>query len=78
MVDTLRTSRAKSLFILGYHWLSLATIYLVGDNREFEVLSHILISYTNYRWLIVSEHQRCMAAYPWLPLVAPSNHLSSG
>ena len=26
-----------SLFVLGYHWLPLATIDLVGDNREFEV-----------------------------------------
>ena len=26
-----------SLFALGYHWLPLATIDLVGDNREFEV-----------------------------------------
>ena len=26
-----------SLFVLGYHWFSLATIDLVGDNREFEV-----------------------------------------
>ena len=26
-----------SLFVLGYHWLSLATIDLVSDNREFEV-----------------------------------------
>ena len=26
-----------SLFILSYHWLPLATIDLVGDNREFEV-----------------------------------------
>ena len=25
------------LFVLGYHWLTLATIDLVGDNREFEV-----------------------------------------
>ena len=25
------------LFVLGYHWLPLATIDLVGDNREFEV-----------------------------------------
>ena len=24
-----------SLFVLGYHWLPLATIDLVGDNREF-------------------------------------------
>ena len=26
-----------SLFVLGYHWLPLATIDLVGDNWEFEV-----------------------------------------
>ena len=26
-----------SLFVHGYHWLPLATIDLVGDNREFEV-----------------------------------------
>ena len=26
-----------SLFVLGSHWLPLATIDLVGDNREFEV-----------------------------------------
>ena len=26
------------MFVLGYHWLPLATIDLVGDNREFEVL----------------------------------------
>ena len=24
--------------IIGYHWLLLATTYLVGDDREFEVL----------------------------------------
>ena len=27
----------RSLFIIGYHWLPLATIDLVSDNREFEV-----------------------------------------
>ena len=26
-----------SLFILGYHWLPLATIDLVSDKREFKV-----------------------------------------
>ena len=30
------------MFVLGYNWLSLATIDLVGDNREFEVKSNIL------------------------------------
>ena len=29
--------KCASLFVLGYHWLPLATIELVGDNREFEV-----------------------------------------
>ena len=29
--------RGASLFVLGYHWLPLATIDLVGDNREFDV-----------------------------------------
>ena len=25
------------LYVLGYHWLPLATIDLVGDNREFDI-----------------------------------------
>ena len=25
------------LFVLNYHWLPIATIDLVGDNKEFEV-----------------------------------------
>ena len=32
-----------SLFVLGYHWLPLATINLVGDNREFEVCGIFLL-----------------------------------
>ena len=27
----------RGWLVLGYHWLPLATIDLVGDNREFEV-----------------------------------------
>ena len=30
--------KGASLFVHGYHWLPIATIDLVGDNREFEVL----------------------------------------
>ena len=30
--------KGASLFVHGYNWLAIATIYLVGDNREFEVL----------------------------------------
>ena len=37
VVDSLRTFEDASLFVLGYHWLPLATIDLVGDNMEFEV-----------------------------------------
>ena len=29
--------RGPLLYILGYHWLPLATIDLVGDNKEFEI-----------------------------------------
>ena len=27
---------SSSFFVLGYHWLPLETIYLVGDNREIQ------------------------------------------
>ena len=41
-------------YTAGVHGeLPLATIDLVGDNREFESLRHILRSYTDYEWLIV-------------------------
>ena len=62
------------MFVLGYHWLPLATIDLVGDNREFEVKSNILRSYTHCWWLIFLELQMHINVCPWLPLVAPSNH----
>ena len=29
--------KGTSLSLLGYYWLPLATIILVGDNREFKV-----------------------------------------
>ena len=32
-----RYAEGVSLFVHSYHWLPLATIDLVGDNREFEV-----------------------------------------
>ena len=67
-----------TLFVLGYHWLPLATTGLVGDNREFEVYRHILSCYTHYSWLIVLDIQSFITICPWLPLVAPSNHWFSG
>ena len=37
VVDSLRHLKGESLYVLGYHWLPLATIDLVGDIRKFEV-----------------------------------------
>ena len=56
--------------MLGCHWLPLATINLMGDNREFEVFRHILSCYTHYSWLIVLDLQSFITVCPWLPLVA--------
>ena len=64
----------RGAFVLGYHWLPLATIDLVGDNREFEAFRHILSCYTHYSWLIVLDLQSFITVCLWLPLVAPSNH----
>ena len=36
--DSLRNFKCASMLVLGYHCLPLATIDLVGDNREIEVL----------------------------------------
>ena len=33
------------MFVLGYHWLPLATIGLVGDNREFELVTYCEVLY---------------------------------
>ena len=32
-----QNTEGASLFVLCYHWLPLATIDLVGDNKELEV-----------------------------------------
>ena len=59
-------------------WLSLvtlATIFQVGDNREFGSLRHILRCYIHFAWMEVSEHQMCIIVPLWLPLVACSNHI---
>ena len=55
VVNMSQNFKCSSLFVLGYHWLLLATIDLVGDNREFEDFRHIFTGYTHYRWLIFSE-----------------------
>ena len=45
-----QNTEGVSLFVLGYHWLLLATIDLVGDNRELGGLRHIMRSYSHYGW----------------------------
>ena len=40
----------------GVQNVALATIDLIGDNRELGSFRDILRSYTHYVWLIVSEH----------------------
>ena len=63
----------RGAFVLDCHWLPLATIDLVGDNREFEDFRHILSCYTHYSWLIVLDLQRFITVCPWLLSVAHSN-----
>ena len=48
-----QNTEGASLFVLGYHWLPLATIDLVGDNRELGSLWHIMRPYSHYGWLVV-------------------------
>ena len=36
-LSVVRSIKCPPLFVLSYHWLPLATIDIVGDNREFEV-----------------------------------------
>ena len=37
VVDIPQNCKGASLSVFGYHWLPLATIELVGDNREYDV-----------------------------------------
>ena len=60
------------MFVLGYSWLPLATIGLVGDNKEFGSLSTLLWCYTHHRWPIVLGLRRFVIVCPLLPMVAPS------
>ena len=67
---------------LKHHCLSLVTIgcpqqplNLVGDNREFDGLRHILNCYTYYGWLIVSEHQRSITCLSLVTIGCPQQPL---
>ena len=71
VVNMSQNFKCSSLFVLCYHWLPLATIDLVGDYREFEDLRHILSGYTHYRYLIVSEHERCITYLSMVTIGCP-------
>ena len=67
----MRRGHIRGAFILGYHWLPLATIDLDGDNIEFEAFRHILSCYAYYSWLVVSDLQSSslfVLGYYWLLL----------
>ena len=64
-----------SLFVLGYHWLPLATIDLVGDNKGIWNLRHI---WSVWYQLWVVDSLRTLKVCPWLLWVAPNNHWFSG
>ena len=63
----------------GYQLLPIATSYLVGNNREFDVLDIfwgvLLIVGGGSR---AYDHRRPITECPWLPIVAPNNQSVSG
>ena len=65
--------KGPTLFVLGYHWLLLPTIDLMGNNREFEVWGIFEVLY----WLWVVDSLRTLKVHHCLSLVtigSPSNH----
>ena len=67
------TIEDPSLSAHGYQLLSLATSYLVGNSREFDVSDIFLSCFIHYRWRGTYDHRRSITKCPWLPIVAPSN-----
>ena len=57
----------------GYQLLSIATSYLVGYSRVFDVSDIFLSCFIHYWWRGTDEHRRPITECPWLPIVAPSN-----
>ena len=72
------TIEDSSLSAHGYQLLPLATSYLVGNNREFDVSDIFLSCFIHYWWRETYDHRRPITKCPWLPIVAPSNQSVSG
>ena len=52
------TIKDSSLNAHGYQLLSIATSYLVGNNREFGVSDIFLSSFIHYWWRGTYDHRR--------------------
>ena len=71
------TIEDPSLSAHGYQLLSIATSYLEGNNREFDV-SDILRRFIHCWLREAYDHRRPITECPWLPIVVHSNQLFSG
>ena len=71
------TIEDPSLSAYSYQLLPLATSYLVGNNREFDVLD-ILRCFIHCWCRGAYDHRRPITECSWLPIIAPSNQLFSG
>ena len=71
------TIEDPSLSAHGYQLLSIATFYLVDNNREFDV-SDILRCFIHCVWRGTYDHRRPVTECPWLSIVAHSNQSVSG
>ena len=62
----------------GYQLLSIATSYLVGNNRKFDVSDIILRCYIHCWLRGTYDHRRPITECLWLQNIAPSNKSVGG
>ena len=76
MVDNLKTFKCASLFVLGYHWLPLATIDLMGDinvtltfkgteNHNITITTNMSQHVEFFHSLIFSDSKSCLRGLNW-------------
>ena len=71
------TIEDPSLSAHGYQLLSIATSYLVGNNRNL-IFKHILRCFIHCLYRGTYDHKRPITEWLLLPIVAPSNQSVSG